>query len=293
MFGVARLVIILFIVVPLQAARDSPMRNAERGMGNAQSRVTADWVARQVDNRDTGRDARLELRMRLFDRHGRVRERALLMLVLRGRPHAGQASAAPGGDRVLVRFTYPNDIKGTSFLVWERPSGEDERFLYLPALGRVRRIAGAESQESFVGTDFTYEDIGGRELEDYTYHLPNENASWIGQDGRAHDVYQLESRATDRDAVYPRVISLVRKDTFVVVRAEIYNRRSERQKTYEVRRLERIEGVWTAMDAVMGDELQKTRTELTVTSADYNVGLTERDLSRQALEQPLKADRRE
>ena len=281
------------------------MRTEGGGAPGAQT-VTADWVARQVDERDTGRDARIEMRMRLFDRHGRVRERALTLLALRSSASSGQVastgsgrapstSSAPGrvqsagaaaGDRVLVRFTYPNDIKGTSFLVWETPAGEDERFLYLPALGRVRRIAASESQESFVGTDFTYEDIGGRELEDYTYRLMAEIGSWTDPSGRAHAVYQLESRANDRDAIYPRVVSLVRRDNFVVVRAEVHNRRGERQKTYEVRRLERIEGVWTVMDAVMADGLQKTRTELAVTSADYNVGLKESDFSRRALERP-------
>ena len=89
-----------------------------------------DWVARQVRERDAGRDSRAEMRMRLFDRQGRVRERSMTLLALRG---TGEI-----GDRLLVRFTYPNDIKGTGFLVWEHPNADDERFLYLPALGRVR-----------------------------------------------------------------------------------------------------------------------------------------------------------
>ena len=109
------------------------------------------------------------MRMKLFDRHNRVRERALAIVTLRGRDAPGAAPSAPDGDRLLIRFTYPNDIRGTAFLVWEHPNADDERFLYLPSLGRVRRIAGTETQESFVGSDFTYEDIGGREFDDYTY----------------------------------------------------------------------------------------------------------------------------
>src|SRR5262245_36177656 len=131
--------------------------------------MTAESVARQVQDRNTGRDSRASMRMKLFDRHGRVRERALDIISLRGRAAPGAAPGAPDGDRLLVRFTYPNDIRGTGFLVWEQPQADDERVLYLPSLGRVRRIAGAETQESFVGSDFTYEDIGGRELDDYTY----------------------------------------------------------------------------------------------------------------------------
>src|SRR3982750_591615 len=135
----------------------------------AGSALTADQIARRVQDRDTGRDSRAEMRMKLFDRHGRARERAMTLVTLRGRDNPGAAKTAPDGDRLLIRFTYPNDIRGTGFLVWEHPKSDDERFLFLPSLGRVRRIAGAETQESFVGSDFTYEDIGGREFDEYTY----------------------------------------------------------------------------------------------------------------------------
>lgn len=250
----------------------------------AQQPETADWVARQVEDRDTGRDASFTLRMRLLDRHARARERELTLHTLRG----GKADERADGDRLLIRFTLPNDIKGTGFLVWEHPRADDERFLYLPSLGRVRRIAGAEKQESFVGSDFSYEDIGGREFDDYTYAMLDASASWTGPDGKASPAWRLESRARDANATYPRVVSLVRKDNFVIVHAEIFNRRSEREKTYDVRRLERVEGIWTAMDVVMVNELEKTRTELAVAKAGYNVGLTEADFSRRELGQGVR-----
>jgi hypothetical protein len=185
----------------------------------------------------------------------------------------------------LIRFLAPNDIKGTGFLVWEHDAEDDERFLYLPALGRVRRIAGAEKQESFVGSDLSYEDIGGREIDDYTYAFAQRDASWTAADGTNHAVWQLESRAVDPQSAFPRTLSLVRKDNFVVVSAEVYNRRNEREKKYDVRRLERINGIWTAMDVVMVNDIQRTRTELLVTDARYNVGLSEADFSRRVLEQ--------
>ena len=248
--------------------------------GGAQT-GTPDWVARQIDGRDTGRDSRTEMTMRLFDRQGRVRTRSLIITGLRGGPQAT-------GDRVLVRFTAPADISGTGFLVWEHADAEDERFLYLPALGRVRRIAGSETQESFVGSDLTYEDIGGRELEDYTYAFAPGEPAWTGPDGAAHEVWRLESRAKGRDAAYPRVVSLVRKDNFVVVAAHVFNRRNEEEKTYTVKRLERADGIWTAMDLTMTNQLQRTRTELTVTAVKYNVGLAEDAFSRRALESGSK-----
>lgn len=238
---------------------------------------TARWVAEQIEARDNGRDSRLAMTMRLFDRRDRQRERALELTTLRG--------TAARGDRVLIRFLAPNDIKGTGFLVWEHPDAEDERFLYLPALGRVRRIAGAEKQESFVGSDLSYEDIGGREIDEYTYTFVQRDAAWTAPDGRRYPAWQLESQAKDRDAKYPRAVTLVRKDNFMVVAADVFNRRNEREKRYEVKRLEQIDGVWTAMDVSMVNELQRTRTDLVVKKAEYDVGLGDADFTRRALEQ--------
>jgi hypothetical protein len=203
----------------------------------------------------------------------------------RGAP--GAPAAAPDGDRLLIRFSYPNDIKGTSFLVWEHPGAEDERFLFLPSLGRVRRIAGSETQDSFVGSDFTYEDIGGREYEDYAYGFAGadgENASWTPPGGAARAAWRLESKHKDAAAEFPRVVSLVLKDSFLVVAADIFNRRNERQKVYTVRRIDQVENIWTVMDSEISNALEKTRTELTVERADYNVGLKEADFSRRELE---------
>lgn len=245
---------------------------------------TGDWVARKVDARDTGRDAAIQMRMRLFDRQGRQRERTLEMHSLRR-----VATATDGiGDRVLIRFAYPNDIKGTGLLVLERPGKDDERYLYLPALGRVRRIAGAERQESFAGSDLSYEEIGGRALEDYTYELLDARATWTAPDGRVHAAYRLKSTAKDTSLTYPSAISVVRADNFVVVQAEVFDRRGARAKQYHVRRLEQISGVWTAMDLVMSHDVDRTRTELTVTSARYNTGLSAEAFSRRALEQPAR-----
>ena len=250
------------------------------GAGNGFSQNNrGDWLAHQIENRETGKDARLSIRMRLFDRQERARERALTMISLRG----GAGRPVPG-DRTLIRFEYPADIKGTAFLVWESPSADDERFLYLPSLGRVRRIAGSETQESFVGSDFTYEDIGGRELEEYTYTMLSEDALWRAADGSTHPAYRLESRRRSANARYPRVVSLVRKDSFVVVHAEIFDRRDELQKTFDVLRLEKADGYWTALEMRMVDARERTRTDLVVEKVDYDVGLKPDDFSRRELE---------
>ena len=92
------------------------------------------------------------------------------------------------------------------------------------------------------------------------------------------------SKARDAQSRFPRGVSTVRKDNFVVVHAEIHNRRNELHKKYEVRRLERIQNIWTLSDVVMSNLVDRTHTELAITSAQYNVGLTDADISRRELE---------
>lgn len=256
--------------------------SAQSALQGATPEARGAWLARQMELREQGKDGRLAMRMRLFDRQSRVRERALTLLVLRGGP-----GRPVDGDRTLLRFTYPTDIKGTGFLVWEHPAGEDERFLYLPSLGRVRRIAGNETQESFVGSDFTYEDIGGRQLDDYTYRVldtPGDAGVWTAPDGSRHPIYALESKSRSPNARFPRVVSLVRQDNLIVVRAEIHNKRDELQKTYIATRVEKVDGYWTVLAMTMADGLDRTRTELVVDKAEYDVGLTPDNFSRRELE---------
>jgi Outer membrane lipoprotein-sorting protein len=268
------LVIVTIHVLTIYSAADQAAPQAE----------TAEWVARQVDKRDVGRDGSFQLKMRLYDRQERLRERELTIQTMRPQAGSGGSKPAGDGDRMLIRFTYPNDIKGTAFLVWEHPEGEDERFLFLPALGRVRRITGAEAQDNFVGSDFTYEDISGRELDDYNYTMVDQNAEWGGADGKPIPAYRIESRAKDAQARFPRIVSTIRKDNFVVVHADIYNRRNERQKVYDVRRLELIQAIWTLSDVTMADSGARTHTELALANVRYNIGLKEADFSRRELE---------
>jgi len=267
---------------------DKETFHTEYGKALGQSEVgSAAWVARRVDDRDAGQDARFNIQMRVFDSRGRHRERHLTLLTLRGASKGGAVADAPPGDRLLIRLTQPNDIKGTSFLVWESPDAEDERFLYLPALARVRRMAGADSQESFVGSDFTYEDIGGREFDDYTYRMIDPDDSWMAPDGTRHPVYRLESRHKNPEVRYPRVVSLVRKDAFIVTHADVFDQGDRLRKVFDVLRLEQRDEVWTVMGMKMVNKVNRTQTELTVLAVDYNVGLTAIDFSRREFERGI------
>ena len=232
------------------------------------AQISGDWVAKQIENRDTGKDAHLEMEMRLYDHRGRETTRRLA--VFSRRDHSL--------DKIVVRFTYPGDIRDTAFLALENPQREDDRFLYLPAIGRTRRISAQQKQDSFVGSDLTYEDISGRRLDDYTYSL-------LGRgEVEGKPTYILESLSKDDRSKYPRTVSWVDQETFMIHKAEIYDRAGEKAKEYEAGQIEQIDGIWTAQRQRMRNLKQGTRTLLLVTRAQYNRGIPPRFFDRQTLE---------
>jgi hypothetical protein len=232
-------------------------------------------VAELVRDRDQGRDARLDMRMRVVDPRGGVRERRFTLQLLRG---------AANEDRGLIRFTQPADIKGTSLLVWKHAKTESERFLFLPALERVRRIAGGEAQESFVGSDFSYEDITGTDIDAYTYDVLDADATATDATGASYQCYKLQSKAREAGSPFPTTISFVDKASFIVRHFERLDRAGQRRKTYDAQKLAKVQGFWTVMSATMTTDRERTHTDLLVDTTQYNVGLTADDFSRRVLE---------
>jgi hypothetical protein len=108
--------------------------------------------------------------------------------------------------------------------------------------------------------------------------------AWSAPDGSKHPVYVLESRNRGAGARFPRVLSYVRQDNFVVVRAEIFSKRNELQKTFEAGRVEKVDGYWTVLEMKMADTVERTRTELVLEKVEYNIGLKPDDFSRRELE---------
>jgi len=232
------------------------------------SQLTGPWVAQKMDDRQRGDDATLQMDMTLTDKRGGERHRRLIVI----RKDSG------GRDKLLLRFTYPKDIKGTSFLVWEHKGRDNERFLYLPALGRVRRIATRQKNENFAGTDFSYEDISGRKLEDYTYKLIQDK---IVSEGK--DCYLLASYPKEKGSRYPRILSWVRKDNFVVIRGEYYSKKGEVEKSYKALNLQKIDGIWTVLEQSMENHKTNHKTLIKVKEIQYNKGIPERRFERRAL----------
>lgn len=141
----------------------------------------------------------------------------------RERRTTGYSILQPNGvdSKILVRFTFPPDVNGTAFLQIEHSEGEDDQWIYLPALGKSRRLVANNKKDSFVGSDFSYGDISLPKVDLYEHRL-------IGSEiVDERDCHKIESTPkTDRtkaDSGYSRKISWLRKDTLFEGKVEYYD----------------------------------------------------------------------
>lgn len=226
-------------------------------------------LAVKVHDRENGDDATSEGFMILVDKKDRKRVRELTTY------------SKDNGDliRQIIRFRSPADIEGTGFLSAETASGETEQFLYLPALRRTRRIVSSQKSQSFVNSDFTYEDMERRPVDNFTHALAG-----VEKVGNV-DCDILESRPKDGvESEYSLVKSRVARDIYVPLLVDYFDKKGRHIKTYRVLRLENIQGIWTETEFVMEDLEKKHKTIMKIEKIEYNTGLSEDLFSQQNLE---------
>ncbi|HBG09447.1 MAG: outer membrane lipoprotein-sorting protein [Limnochordia bacterium] len=165
------------------------------------------------------------------------------------------------GDAQFLEYLAPADVRGTKFLSVKPKDGESQMWLYLPALGRERRIAAHMTGDSFMGTDFTYEEIGGDfdYEEDYTVQrLPDQAEQGV-------DCYLLELTAKGSEALYSKVRMWVWKEQMVPVKIEFYGSGDALSKTLTLSNFLPVSGELIPHHVVMANNAQGTRTILELT----------------------------
>ena len=179
-----------------------------------------------------------------------------------------------GLHRIRLYVEYPNDLRGSSYLVIEKDA-EDEMFMYLPATQRVRRVTTAMISDSLWGTDFSYEDIKqmqGIALEGATRRLDDATVA-------ERPVYVLElSPATSAESTYSKIVSFVDRDTCVAIKTEFYGSGDAPRKvlTADPEQLVREETRWTAHDLEMRDLQSNTTSRLRVLEVQSDVEVPDR-----------------
>lgn len=201
--------------------------------------LTAAQVIYEADNRYDGDSAVIDYTLVLIDRRERQRVRDLRMY-----------SKDYGQDnRTLSQFDSPADIRGTAYLNydWDDSDEDDDSWLYLPSLQRVKRIASSDTSDSFLGSDFTYADINGLETDWYNYSFISESEIVDGQDCWVIEIIpkpEFLEKAEDATG-YSKTHTWIRKDNFLQARGQSWELRGNRIKYFNSSEIEEIDGIWT------------------------------------------------
>ncbi|MDR2747708.1 MAG: outer membrane lipoprotein-sorting protein [Treponema sp.] len=172
-------------------------------------------------------------------------------------------------EAILMVFRSPRDVAGTAYLSfsYDDESRDDDIRLYVPAIKRVERISGRRKNDDFMGTDFTYEDMGSRSLGKDDYSLLGE------EDVEAEACWVVEARAKDGRDPYGRRIIRVRKDSYVIAGVDYYDRQNRPLKELRVSGIGRINGVWTALKMEMTNLQSKHSTVIEISGVTFNLPL--------------------
>ena len=174
-------------------------------------------IAIESDKRDTGfGDSSSELTMRLRNKQGDESTRQMGNKTL---------EVENDGDKSLVIFNVPRDVKGTAFLSFTHKSGPDDQWLYLPALKRVKRISSDNKSGPFMGSEFAYEDISSHEIEKYTYkYVKDENLDGV-------DCFVIERYPVDENSGYTKQVVWIDTDQYRSMKVVYYDRKNSLLKT--------------------------------------------------------------
>ena len=222
--------------------------------------LTGREVMIRVDDRDNGDDRKSVLEMTLVNHRGKKRVRKML----------SYAKDYGKDSKKLMYFQKPMDVKGTSFLSWEHdnPEIDDDKWLYMPALRKVRRISGKSTKDYFMGSDFTYDDMGDRNVDEDIHTLKGEDIVM------GADCWVVESVPVDDKDYYNTKIVWVRKDADVAVKAEYYDSQGL-IKTFLVHNLKKQNNIWTIFEMEMNNPRENHKTIMKIMDVKYNIGVAD------------------
>lgn len=228
-------------------------------------------IAKQVDDADNGwHDFKAATRMVLRNKQGEESTRE---------SHSENLEVPGDGDKTLIVFDAPADVKGTAFLSFTHPTTPDDQWLYLPALKRVKRIASNNKSGPFVGSEFAYEDIASQEVAKYGYKYVKDESV----DGR--DSYVVERYPRYENSGYTRQIVWWDKAMLQPLKIEFYDRKDALLKTLTYHDFAQYLGkYWRAKRMEMVNHVTGKSTTLSWLDYQFQQGLTDRDFDQNSLQ---------
>ena len=218
---------------------------------------TAAQIVERSRNRIQADTVRTQSRMIISARGGGTTERII---------EQNSKKDAQGNNRTLIIFHEPETVRGTRFLTIENPDRDNDQWIFLPGPSRVRRIVAGEGSGSFVGTDFSYDDISSADRRaDLDNHSILREEQFQGR-----GCYVIESIPKDTNYQYSKMIQWIDKDTFVTHKVELYDRRGVHVKLLEILELREVQGRLAIMVTRMSTLAAGTSTSLNVTALQYD-----------------------
>jgi len=217
-----------------------------------------------------GQDGRANVRMTITDSQGRTREREFTILRWDSPPAESNDTAAEdtfcGDQKIYVYFDKPADVKKMVFMVWKHIDKDDDRWLYLPSLDLVKRIAATDKRTSFVGSDFFYEDVSGRNVNDDVHELEKTTDNY----------YVLKNTPKDPDSVEFSYFRMwITRKTFLPATIEYFDNKGKKYREYTAMQVETIQGYPTVTRARMKDLRTASETVLEYADVVYDIGMPE------------------
>ena len=241
--------------------------------------VKAREIMVKVDARDEGNTLEQDMMMLLIDKNGKERTRDI----------KSYAKDFGEDNHRTMFFKSPSDVKNTAFLTYDYDdsSKDDDQWLYLPALKKVKRIPSTDKSSSFMGSDFSYFDMTDRDLEDYDFKLLKETKV------RGHDAWMIESKPRNQEIInesgYDKTIAIVRKDNFMVVRA-INFMTNGKKKYLDIKQIREESGIWLVDEMTMTTKKGKRtlhKTILTFSNVTLNGKIDDSVFTTRRLEKGL------
>jgi len=222
-----------------------------------------------------GEDGRATVKMVITDSQGRKRKREFNILRL---------DLEDGGRQMFyVYFKRPSDVKGMVFMVHKYIDKDDDRWLYLPALDLVKRIAASDKRTSFVGSDFFYEDVSGRGINEDEHKLVQGTAK----------LYVLDNIPKDPQSVeFSSYRIWIDRQTFIPVKAEYKDKQGELYRRVQALEIKEIEGHPTVIKSRVDNLESGSFTISQFSNIKYDIGLKEKFFSERYLRRPPRQARR-
>ena len=239
-------------------------------MNLSAAELTADEIIAKANQAAyyAGKDGRSAVQMTISDARGGMRERAFTIL---------RMNTDDDNQKFYVYFTAPADVRKMAYLVWKNVGGDDDRWLWLPALNLKKRIAPGDKRTSFVGSDFLYEDVSGR-----SQHEDNHELLEV-----TDQHYLIKHVPKDPGSVeFAWYQTWIDRQTFLPMRAEYYDTSDERYREVEALKVETVQGHPTVMVAEARDLRSGTSTRNEFSKVEYDLGLKKQVFTERFLRRP-------